>query len=67
MNNQTLSDNDQDLGSGGVVILPDSAGSAAHPHLLIGAGKDGNIYLVDRDNMGKFSPPRIMWWRAWAA
>jgi len=25
-------------------------------HLAIGAGKDSNIYLVDRDNMGKFIP-----------
>ncbi len=56
MDNQTLSQNDADLGSGGLVILPDSAGSMAHPHLLIGAGKEGKIYLVDRDNMGHYSP-----------
>ena len=53
-NNQSLSSNDSDLGSGGCVILPDSAGSSAHPHLLIGAGKQGNIYLVDRDAMGEY-------------
>jgi len=56
MDNQTLAANDKDLGSGGVLILPDSAGSAAHQHLLVGAGKEGTIYLIDRDNMGKFSP-----------
>ncbi|MGH9775422.1 MAG: hypothetical protein ACRD50_10800, partial [Candidatus Acidiferrales bacterium] len=46
---------DLDLGSSAPVLLPDSAGSAAHPHLMIGAGKGGTIYLVDRDNMGKFN------------
>jgi hypothetical protein len=45
---------DQDLGSGGPILLPDSAGSTAHPHLIVGAGKKGEIYLVDRDNMGHF-------------
>lgn len=47
--------NDNDLGSGGPCLLPDSAGSAEHPHLMVGSGKDGNIYLVDRDNMGHYS------------
>jgi hypothetical protein len=54
-NCQSLDDSDTDLGSGGVTILPNSAGSSAHPHLLVGAGKQGNLYLIDRDNMGKFS------------
>lgn len=53
-NNQTLSNNDTDLGSGGCTLLPDSAGSTVHPHLMVGAGKQGNIYLVDRDSMGKY-------------
>jgi hypothetical protein len=47
-----LASHDLDLGSGGPLILPDQPG--AHPHLIVGAGKDTNIYLVDRDNMGKF-------------
>jgi len=48
--------NDTDLGSGGAVVLPDMLDSAGRiRHLAIGAGKDSNIYLVDRDNMGKFS------------
>lgn len=55
INNQSLSDGDSDLGSGGCTLLPDSAGSGAHPHLLVAAGKQGNLYLIDRDNMGKFS------------
>jgi hypothetical protein len=55
-NQASLSKFDLDLGSGGPVVLPDSVGSTSHPHLLVGAGKQGRIYLVDRDNMGKFNP-----------
>ena len=46
---------DADLGSGGVTLLPDSAGIPGHPHLLVTAGKEGRIYLIDRDNMGKLN------------
>ncbi|MGD0974463.1 MAG: pyrrolo-quinoline quinone [Candidatus Korobacteraceae bacterium] len=49
----TMAADDLDLGAGGALILPDQPG--AHPHLIVGAGKDTNIYLVDRDNMGKFN------------
>jgi hypothetical protein len=35
--------------------LPDSAGSAAHPHLVVGGGKTSPIYLMDRDNMGRWN------------
>jgi outer membrane protein assembly factor BamB len=46
---------DQDLGSGGEMLLPDLTDSTnTVRHLVIGAGKDGNIYVVDRDSMGKF-------------
>ncbi len=48
-----LNDTDADVGSAGVVLIGDEAGSAAHPHLMTGAGKEGRIYLLDRDNMGK--------------
>jgi len=47
-----LSDNDLDLGSSGALLLPPETGSAAHPNLLVAAGKEGRIYLVDRDLMG---------------
>src|ERR1700732_848651 len=46
---QHLSDNDVDLGSGGVLLLPDQPG--AHPHIMVAAGKEGTIYVVDRDQM----------------
>jgi uncharacterized protein (TIGR03437 family) len=53
-NQLSLNDQDLDTGSSGALLLPDSAGSGAHPHLLTSAGKEGRIYLLDRDNMGKF-------------
>jgi hypothetical protein len=55
-NQLKLNQIDADLGSGGVTLLPDNAGNiAGHPHLLITGGKEGRIYLIDRDNMGKFN------------
>jgi hypothetical protein len=49
-----LNQNDLDLGSGGVVLLPDQSG--AHQHVLVQAGKEGTIYLIDRDHLGHFDP-----------
>jgi hypothetical protein len=47
---------DQDLGSGGAMLLPDLTDSTGTVrHLMVGAGKDGNIYVVNRDSMGKFN------------
>ena len=47
---------DVDLGSGGVVLLPDLSDGSGHTlHLAVGAGKDTNIYVVNRNSMGKFS------------
>jgi fibronectin type 3 domain-containing protein len=54
MNEGNLSGGDTDLGSGAPLLLPASAGSAAHPNLLVGAGKEGRIYLIDRDDMGGY-------------
>ncbi len=51
------SDRDVDLGSGGAMLLPDQTDQNGQVHqLAVGAGKDTSIYLVDRNNLGKFSP-----------
>ena len=51
---------DVDLGSGGAMVLPDlSDGSGGTLHLAVGAGKDTNIYVVNRDSMGKYSPNNV--------
>jgi len=53
-NQSTFAANDIDLGSAGVVILPDAVGSALHAHLALGTGKVGILYLLDQTNMSKF-------------
>lgn len=57
MYNQLAENGDDiDLGSGGGMVLPDLTNSAGQTvRLAIGAGKDGNIYVVNRDSMGKFN------------
>jgi len=55
-NQQTENNTDTDLGSGGALVLPDLMDNAGTVwRLAVGAGKDSNLYLVNRDNMGKFS------------
>ena len=54
-NRATLDANDIDLGSAGVIILPDSVGSTAHPHLALSTGKIAVLFLLDQANMGKFN------------
>ena len=51
-NNTKLDQDDVDFGSGGPIALPDQFGTAAHPHLLVQDGKEGRIFLLDRDNLG---------------
>jgi hypothetical protein len=56
-NQQQENDGDVDLGSGGALVLPamkDSSNTSWQ--LLAAAGKDGNLYIVNRANLGKFSP-----------
>ncbi len=48
-NEQSLAANDNDLGSGGIMLIPGT-------RIGVGAGKEGSIYLVNLDNMGKFNP-----------
>ncbi len=52
----SASNADTDLGSGGAMVFPDFVdASGATRHLAIGAGKDGHMYVVDRDAMGKWN------------
>ncbi|MBZ5603443.1 MAG: hypothetical protein LAO79_14175 [Acidobacteriia bacterium] len=54
-NTVSESNADQDLGSGGILLLPSLNDSQGQPRsLAVGAGKDGNIYVVDTNNLGKF-------------
>jgi hypothetical protein len=50
--NYTLAQNDADLGSGSNILLP---GSSLYPHETLGGGKDGNVFVVNRDSMGSFN------------
>ncbi|GAC1675290.1 MAG: hypothetical protein PVS2B2_10120 [Candidatus Acidiferrum sp.] len=52
----TLNNSDQDQGSGGVVILPDSVGGGGGKHQLVQLGKTGRIYILDRENLGGYTP-----------
>ncbi len=54
-NQLTLNLQDLDIGSAGLILLPDSAGSPAHPHLLVAGSKTGVFWLLDRDNLGQFN------------
>jgi hypothetical protein len=51
---QFLNDTDLDLGSGGVLLLPDLPG-AKYPNLLVQAGKEGTVYVINRNHMGHFN------------
>jgi hypothetical protein len=53
-NQDRISEADSDVGSSGPTILPDQPGP--HRHLLLQPTKDSTIYVIDRDEMGKFHP-----------
>ncbi len=52
-NHSSLDCCDLDMASGGPVLLPDQSGP--YPHMLIGGGKTGVLYVINRDNMGQFN------------
>jgi hypothetical protein len=57
MDNEAIENQtDTDLGSGGAVLVNINDSSGKQWQLAIGAGKDSNLYVVDRTNMGKFNP-----------
>jgi hypothetical protein len=50
------SNRDEDLGSGGALVLPDTKDASGKTwQLAVGAGKDARIYVVNRNSMGKFN------------
>jgi hypothetical protein len=55
---------DEDLGSGGPMLLPDvqDSGGGVH-HLMVGAGKDGEVYVLDRDHLGGFDATANAVWQ----
>lgn len=53
-NQSSLSGGDTDVASGGLLLLPDMPTGVPHTHQLVQMGKEGKLYEIDRDNMGKF-------------
>jgi hypothetical protein len=57
-NQMALQRRDLDLGSGGVLLLPDQQGT--YPHELLQGGKEGTIYVINRDDMGGYQQGSLM-------
>ena len=53
-NQATLDADDSDFGGGAATILVDQPSSPT-PHLIVGGGKDGSLFVINRDNMGKYN------------
>ena len=53
-NYKTLNESDLDLGSGGPLLVPDQPNPPTK--LLVAAGKQGMVYLVDQTNLGQYNP-----------
>jgi hypothetical protein len=56
-NVNTLDHDDNDFGSGGAMVLPDQPGN--FQHLAVASGKDGRLFVLNRDNMGHLHTPDI--------
>jgi hypothetical protein len=52
-NQSSLDQGDTDFGSGGVLVLPNQSGSITH--MAVAAGKDGNMYFMNEDDLGGYS------------
>ena len=50
-----LNSADIDMASGGITLLPNSLTDTAGNPMLVTGGKEGRIYLLDRNNLGKFN------------
>jgi hypothetical protein len=58
------SNRDADLGSGGIMLLPDLTDSGGTVrHLAVGAGKDTNLYVTNRDSLGRFNSSGNQIWQ----
>ena len=54
---QAAMDNgDQDVASGGVILLPDSVGGGGGAHQLVQVGKSGRVFVLNRENLGGYNP-----------
>ncbi len=54
--NALWTENDLDLSSGGITVLPDGAGPTAHPNVLVGSDKQAHLWMIDRSHMSGFMP-----------
>jgi hypothetical protein len=54
--NSTWTQEDEDLSSSGVTVLPDGIGPSSAPNALVGSDKQGHLWLINRDLMSRFSP-----------
>jgi IPT/TIG domain len=53
-NQSSLDATDTELSSGGVLLLPDLPAGSPHQQLLVQMGKEGRMYLIDRNDMGQY-------------
>ncbi len=53
-NQAKLDERDEDLASSGLVLLPTGSDGPKHPNLLLASGKSGNLYVINRNKMGRF-------------